>query len=114
MLAMRSYMRVKHVDGVLDPKIVERVGLTEHQVEEMYRYMAIANYEDRFVIPTSPKELGQHAYDQRGMCGFTFGSMSSEGNRQVILFNPEPLKTRGDRDRSRASHGKGTRGPTRS
>src|SRR5690606_14174981 len=41
MIAMRAYMRAKHVDGKLDARIVERVGLTERQVEEMYRYMAI-------------------------------------------------------------------------
>src|SRR3546814_2782045 len=35
MLAMRAYMRRKHVDGVLDAAIVERVGLTQRQVEEM-------------------------------------------------------------------------------
>jgi nitrate reductase beta subunit len=97
MLAMRAYMRTKHVDGVLDPKIVERVGLTELQVEDMYRYMAIANYEDRFVIPTSHKELGEHAYDQRGMCGFSFGSMCSEGNTKFSLFNHDTRKTRGER-----------------
>src|SRR3546814_313778 len=80
MLAMRAYMRRKHVDGVLDATIVERVGLTERQVEEMYRYMAIADYEDRFVIPTSHKETATNAYDKRGPCGFRFGSSCSEGN----------------------------------
>src|SRR3546814_18322412 len=34
MLAMRAYMRRKHVDGVLDAAIVERVGLTQHRSEE--------------------------------------------------------------------------------
>ena len=58
MLAMRMFMRRKHVDGVLDQSVLDRVGLSQYQVEEMYRYMAIADYEDRFVIPTSHKELG--------------------------------------------------------
>ena len=34
--------------------VLAQARLTVAQVEEMYRYMAIANYEDRFVIPTSP------------------------------------------------------------
>ena len=34
-----------------------RSVLTEPQVKEMYRYMAIADYEDRYVIPTSHEEL---------------------------------------------------------
>src|SRR3546814_6543004 len=50
MLAMRAYMRRKHVDGVLDATIVERVGLTDRQVEEMYRYMAIAGQRERLGI----------------------------------------------------------------
>ena len=28
----------------------------------MYRYLAIANYEDRFVIPTSHRELAEDAF----------------------------------------------------
>ena len=51
MLAMRAYMRAKTVDGVIDESIAERVGLTARHIEEMYQVMAIANYEDRFVIP---------------------------------------------------------------
>jgi nitrate reductase beta subunit len=97
MLAMRAYMRGKHVDGVIDRGVLERVGLAEHQVEEMYRYMAIANYEDRYVIPTSPKELGQQAYDERGTCGFSFGSGCSEGNSTFSLFGQDTRKTRGER-----------------
>src|SRR3546814_13593914 len=84
MLAMRAYMRRKQVDGVLDATIVERVGLTERQVEEMYRYMAIADYEDRFVIPTSHKETATNAYDQRGTCGFSFGSRCSRPEERRV------------------------------
>src|SRR3546814_13087077 len=51
MPAMRAYMRRKHVDGVLAAAIVERVGLTQRPVDEMYLYMEIADYKDRFVIP---------------------------------------------------------------
>src|SRR5690625_7236878 len=43
MLAMRSYMRAKTVDGVINTEIAERVGLTPEQIDEMYQLMAIAN-----------------------------------------------------------------------
>ena len=79
------------------PGILERVGLSEYQVEEMYRYMAIADYEDRFVIPTSHKELGDQAYDQRGICGFSFGAGCSEGNSTFSLFGQDTRRTRGER-----------------
>jgi nitrate reductase / nitrite oxidoreductase, beta subunit len=74
MLAMRAYMRGKHVDGERRQDVLDKVGLSEHQVEEMYRYLAIANYEDRFVIPTTHREYAESAFDLKGSCGFSFGS----------------------------------------
>ena len=74
MLAMRAYMRAKTVDGVIDEAIAKRVGLTSSTIEDMYHIMAIANYEDRFVIPTSHREQAEDAYGLKGSCGFTFGN----------------------------------------
>ena len=73
MLAMRVYMRGKTVDGELRDHVATRVGLSVDQVEAMYQLMAIANYEDRFVIPTSHRENGEDAHALRGGCGFSFG-----------------------------------------
>ena len=87
MLAMRSYMRSKTVYGVIDEVIAERVGLTSGQIEDMYHVMAIANYEDRFVIPTSHREAGEDAYDMYGSCGFSFGNGCSEGMTSGNLFD---------------------------
>jgi nitrate reductase beta subunit len=89
MLAMRSFMRGRTVDGVDKTAVLERVALTQLQVEEMYRYMAIANYEDRFVIPTSHREYASStfdAYGEQGGCGFSFGSGCSTGNNDTNLF----------------------------
>ena len=86
MLAMRAYMRAKTVDGVIDEAIARRVGLSGLAIEEMYHIMAIANYEDRFVIPTAHRELGEDAYDLRGSCGFSFGNGCSGGTTEVNLF----------------------------
>jgi nitrate reductase beta subunit len=86
MLAMRSYMRTKTVDGRIDRAIAERVGLTQGQIEDMYLTMAIANYEDRFVIPTAHREEAEDAYELRGGCGFTFGNGCSGGQTEVGLF----------------------------
>nr|P85098.1 RecName: Full=Respiratory nitrate reductase beta chain; AltName: Full=Respiratory membrane-bound nitrate reductase subunit beta [Bradyrhizobium sp.] len=46
-------IRSQTVEGVTDTRALEEVGLTEAQAQEMYRYLAIANYEDRFVVPSS-------------------------------------------------------------
>jgi len=86
MLAMRAYMRAKTVDGVIDERIPERVGLTRAQIEQMYQLMAIANYEDRFVIPSTHREAGEDAFDLRGGCGFSFGSGCSGGAQKPSLF----------------------------
>ncbi|MES2042679.1 MAG: nitrate reductase subunit beta, partial [Pseudomonadota bacterium] len=88
MLAMRGFMRAKTVDGRIDHPIAEKVGLTAAQIEDMYRYMAIANYEDRFVIPTTHRENAEDAYGLRGGCGFTFGNGCSDGHTKIGMFGP--------------------------
>ena len=94
MLAMRAYMRAKTIDGVIDENIARRVGLTGQHIEEMYQVMAIANYEDRFVIPTAHRELDEDAYDLRGSCGFSFGNGCSGGTTETNLFGtPKRAKT---------------------
>jgi nitrate reductase beta subunit len=86
MLAMRAYMRAKTIDGVIDHPTAERVGLTARQIEEMFQIMSIANYEDRFVIPTTHREAGEDAFELRGECGFSFGNGCSGGRTEVGLF----------------------------
>ncbi len=86
MLAMRAYMRAKTVDGVIDESIAARVGLTAAEIEAMYQLMAIANYEDRFVIPSTHREAGENAFDLRGGCGFSFGNGCSGGAAKPSLF----------------------------
>ncbi|MEM9965824.1 MAG: 4Fe-4S dicluster domain-containing protein, partial [Asticcacaulis sp.] len=86
MLAMRAFMRGRHVGGVELEDLLTRTGLDRAKVEEMYRYLAIANYEDRFVIPTSHKEYAEEAFDMRSDCGFSFGNGCSGGDNKVNLF----------------------------
>ena len=86
MIAMRAFKRSQQVDGVEDLDVLKQVGLNAVQVEEMYRYMALANYEDRFVIPTSHRAYAENAYDLKSSCGFTFGNGCGDGNNDVNLF----------------------------
>ena len=71
MLAMRAFMRSKTVDQELNTEVLEGTGLTPRQVEEMYQLLAIANYEDRYVIPTSHKEYADNAFGLKASCGFS-------------------------------------------
>jgi nitrate reductase / nitrite oxidoreductase, beta subunit len=93
MLAMRAYMRAKTIDGVIDTGVAARVDLTPAAIEDMYQIMAIANYEDRFVIPTSHREGAEDAYHLRGACGFSFGNQASGGRTELGLFGPTKRRT---------------------
>ncbi|MBI4357166.1 MAG: nitrate reductase subunit beta [Gammaproteobacteria bacterium] len=76
MLAMRAYMRMKEITHEEDNNILKSVGLDRTEVNAMYRYLAIANHEDRFVIPTSHKEYAENAFGMRSGCGFNFSGSS--------------------------------------
>ncbi|MFC4137555.1 MULTISPECIES: nitrate reductase subunit beta [unclassified Microbacterium] len=54
--AMRSYMRGVSIDDVREESIAEAVGMTGTEIEEMYRLLAIAKYEERYVIPPAHYE----------------------------------------------------------
>ena len=90
---MRKYMRAKTIDGVIDEAIAVRVGLKATQIDEMYQIMAIANYEDRFVIPTTHREMVEDAYDLRGSCGFSFGNGCSSGGADSDMFGGKKTRT---------------------
>lgn len=68
-------------------RALEEVGLTEAQAQEMYRYLAIANYEDRFVVPSSHRELAREAFPEKNGCGFTFGDGCHGSDTKFNLFN---------------------------
>ncbi|MEO7127590.1 MAG: nitrate reductase subunit beta, partial [Dokdonella sp.] len=74
MMAMRAWFRARQLGEVQNPLLLSSVGLDEATVNDMHRYLAIANYEDRFVIPTAHREEAENAYQIRGGCGFTFGN----------------------------------------
>jgi len=94
MIAMRAFKRSQQVDGVEDLEVLQQAGLSSQQVEEMYRYMALANYEDRFVIPTSHTSYAENAYDLKNSCGFSFGNGCSDGNNDVNLFGSQSAAVR--------------------
>ena len=86
MLTMRAYKRSQTVDGVSDDALLKEAGLTAKQVEDMYRIMALAAYEDRFVVPSSHKEMVEDSFNEKGSCGFSFGNGCSGGVSEGTLF----------------------------
>ncbi|WP_168723988.1 nitrate reductase subunit beta [Streptomyces sp. A1499] len=51
--AMRAHMRAINLGDAPDGSVAESVGMTGPEIEEMYRLLAIAKYEERYVIPTA-------------------------------------------------------------
>jgi nitrate reductase beta subunit len=92
MFAMRIHMRDRVVEGATHLRVLEQAGLTQQQVDEMYRYLALADYEDRFVIPTSHREVSENAYEIKGGCGFSFGNGCSGGGRTEPSLFGSPKK----------------------
>lgn len=70
MAMMRGYMRAQTTGKPYDTDRLARLGLTERQTKDMYRLLAIAKYEDRFVIPTSHKEAYMDTYRAQGSQGY--------------------------------------------
>ena len=89
----REMLTFEEIAHIIDESIAQRVGLTGQHIEDMYQIMAIANYEDRFVIPTAHRELGEDAYDLKGSCGFSFGNGCSDGRTETGLFGTPRAKT---------------------
>ncbi len=72
--AMRGYMREKNLSGAGVEEIAASVGMEPQAIEDMYRLLAIAKYEDRYVIPLAHKELAHELYEQRGSQGLDFAA----------------------------------------
>ncbi|WP_420880353.1 nitrate reductase subunit beta [Rhodococcus sp. (in: high G+C Gram-positive bacteria)] len=68
--AMRSYMRDLNLADEPDESIATAVGMTGEQIYEMYRLLAIAKYEERYVIPTAHAEQA-HQLEELG-CSLDF------------------------------------------
>ena len=54
--AMRSYMRDINMGWQENESIAESVGMTGQEIKDMYRLLAIAKYEERYVIPPAHYE----------------------------------------------------------
>ncbi|BDE57399.1 nitrate reductase subunit beta [Rhodococcus hoagii] len=68
--AMRSYMRDLNLADEPDESTATAVGMTGEQVYEMYRLLAIAKHEERYVIPTAHAEQA-HQLEELG-CSLDF------------------------------------------
>ncbi|MEU2789927.1 nitrate reductase subunit beta, partial [Streptomyces sp. NPDC007100] len=83
--AMRAHMRRANLREDPDPAIAASVGMSTEAVEAMYRLLAIAKYEERYVIPTgytgsgAPRTDEGCSLDGDGGPGMYGGTYDAEG-----------------------------------
>jgi len=64
LLAVRSYMRRRSVEGAVDAatlQILEEVGLTEESAQAIYRLTTLPTLDERFVLPPYHREMSLEA-----------------------------------------------------
>ncbi|MGY4645359.1 nitrate reductase subunit beta [Cellulomonas sp. URHB0016] len=94
--AMRAHMRNVNLGTAQDPRIAQAVGMTAEEIEAMYRLLAIAKYEDRYVIPAAHAESAAALEETASGCsldvdggpgmggGGRFGSSSGRPVRAAV------------------------------
>ena len=105
--AMRSYMRDISMEREPNPEIPASVGMTEGTMREMYRLLAIAKYDERYVIPSQHAEQAHSLEELATECSLNyeggpgmggsgpFGEGSGPGFAEpVAVENFQMLKTR--------------------
>ena len=70
--AMRSYMRDLNLGNDPDENIPAAVGMTGEQVYDMYRLLALAKYDERYVIPPAHAERAHHLEELATECSLDF------------------------------------------
>jgi nitrate reductase beta subunit len=68
--AIRQYMRSVRVEKSIAPEVLDSVGLSVESAKAIYRLLAIAKYDERFVVPTLRRTDGERLYTDQGCCGF--------------------------------------------
>jgi nitrate reductase beta subunit len=72
LVAMRRHMRAANLGDAPDASIAREVGMEPGELEAMFRMVAIADYDDRYVIPKRHGEASPTAFADQGSCGIDF------------------------------------------
>ncbi|MFE6075911.1 nitrate reductase subunit beta [Paenibacillus sp. NPDC057886] len=72
MAVMRIHMRNQQTGKTSESALLDRVGMDAQEIEDMYRLLAIAKYNDRFVIPPAHREEVEDLFSEQGSCGLDF------------------------------------------
>jgi nitrate reductase beta subunit len=70
--AMRSYMRDINLGRDPDPTIPAAVGMSGEEMYDMYRLLALAKYDERYVIPPAHAEQAHHLEELATECSLNY------------------------------------------
>ena len=77
--AMRSFMRDINLGGDPNSEIAEAVGMDAESMYEMFRLLAIAKYDERYVIPTAHVEQAHGLEELATECPVDFDYEAQTG-----------------------------------
>mgnify|MGYP000847571216 FL=1 len=90
--AMRAFMRDSNLGRATDAQIPAAVGMTEEQMYALYRLLAIAKYEDRYVIPKAHTETAQNLEEMACSLDYAGGAgMYEQGPFGEASGRPTPV-----------------------
>jgi nitrate reductase beta subunit len=70
-LAVRAFRRSERVEGKADEAPLNEAGISVADARAMHRLLALAHFDERFVIPTTRREMTANApYIEQGFTGF--------------------------------------------
>ncbi len=96
--AMRAFIRERNLGGIPDEAVAAAVGMETAEIDQMFRLLAVAKYDERYVIPKSHGEIGINPAARQGACGLDFaGGPGSCGelSKAKDPFGAEPLAVGG-------------------
>lgn len=89
--AMRSYMRDVNLGREPRPEIPAAVGMDEETLYEMYRLLAIAKYEERYVIPKAHAETARDLEELACAVDYADGDRPVSGPFGEVSGKPVPV-----------------------
>jgi len=89
--AMRSYMRDVNLGREPRPEIPAAVGMDEQTLYEMYRLLAIAKYDDRYVIPKAHAETARELEELACAVDYAEGTRPVSGPFGEVSGRPVPV-----------------------
>ena len=92
--AMRAYQRKVNLGEERDESVATAVGMTGPQIEDMYRLLAIAKYEERYVIPAAHAETAHGLEELATGCSLDYEGgpgMAGSGPFGEVSGRPVPI-----------------------